>query len=219
MNQEITKNVTYAENRFDSTDHKVVIFWIEVMSKTDDSQDEDEVEKEGPVSQHGNDQGKGETAEDTAEKDKREKFCWITTNIGIICSRSLPCFFQLWSGDRSGVFSSAPLSCSQRTICSDIIHDALKPSMNSNTTIWPKSLVKRMHIQDQLRSFTYNKNPEGLTRRHVHLGKCDCKSASSTFYSFVKKTYQCNGLPACPESRQWIQECGQRLACKCHSGL
>ena len=44
-----------------------------------------------------------------------------------------------------------------------------------------------MYIQDQLRSLTYNKNPEGLTRRHAHLGKCDCKSASSTFYSFSKK--------------------------------
>ena len=67
--------ITDAENRFDSSADKVLILLIEVASKTDASKDEDDVEEDGPVSQHGQDQGKGEAAEDTAEKDEREKFC------------------------------------------------------------------------------------------------------------------------------------------------
>ena len=137
-------NITYAENRFDSSGDKVLIFLIEVTSKTDASKDEDDIEGDGPVSQHGHDQGKGEAAKDTAEKDKREEFCCRQQNhIYFTCYGELyliPSFFQVSSGDRSGVFSSAVLSCSQRTICSDIIHAALKPSMNSNTTIWPKRI-------------------------------------------------------------------------------
>ena len=66
---------TYAKNGFDSSGYKVLVFLIEVTSKTDASKDEDDVEEDGPVSQHGHDQGKGEAAEDTAEKDKREEFC------------------------------------------------------------------------------------------------------------------------------------------------
>ena len=135
---------TYAENGFDSSGYKVLVFLIEVTSKTDASKDEDDVEEDGPVSQHGHDQGKGEAAKDTAEKDKREEFCCRQQNhIYFTCYGELyliPSFFQVSSGDRSGVFSSAVLSCSQRTICSDIIHAALNPSMNSNTTIWPKRI-------------------------------------------------------------------------------
>ena len=67
--------ITYAENRFDSSADKVLVLLIEVASKTDASKDEDDVEEDGPVSQHGHDQGKGEAAKDTAEKDRREEFC------------------------------------------------------------------------------------------------------------------------------------------------
>ena len=66
---------TYAKNGFDSSGYKVLVFLVEVTSKTDASKDEDDVEEDGPVSQHGHDQGKGEAAKDTAEKDKREEFC------------------------------------------------------------------------------------------------------------------------------------------------
>ena len=76
LNESIyNQKITYAENRFDPSDHKVVIFAIDVTTKSDDSQDEDDVEKDRPVSQHGYDQRKGEATEDTAEKDKREQFC------------------------------------------------------------------------------------------------------------------------------------------------
>ena len=60
------ENITYAENGFDSSGHKVLIFTVFVTSKTDASKDEDDVEGDGPVPQHGRDQGKGETPEDAA---------------------------------------------------------------------------------------------------------------------------------------------------------
>ena len=78
MNDE---NITYAKNRLYSPGDKVLIFLVEVTSKTDASKYENDVEEDGPVSQHGHDQRKGEAAEDTAEKDIRKKFGWTKNHI------------------------------------------------------------------------------------------------------------------------------------------
>ena len=76
----LSKQITYTQNRFYSSDDKVSIFPIDASSKTDASKDEDTVEGDRPVSQHGHDQRKGETTEDTAEEDKGKKFGWGTQN-------------------------------------------------------------------------------------------------------------------------------------------
>ena len=78
------EHITYAENGFYSSGHKVLIFTVFVTSKTDASKDEDDVEGDGPVPQHGRDQGKGETPEDAAEKDEREEFCWRKQKITLV---------------------------------------------------------------------------------------------------------------------------------------
>jgi len=66
--------INYAENGFYSSGHKVLIFTVFVTSKTDASKDENDVEGDGPVPQHGRDQGKGETPEDAAKKDEISNF-------------------------------------------------------------------------------------------------------------------------------------------------
>ena len=58
-----------------------MIFAVEVTSKTDASKDEEDVEGDWPVSQYGHDQGKGEAAEETEEKDRRKKFYWTKIHL------------------------------------------------------------------------------------------------------------------------------------------